>query len=122
MRGYWGLSPRVRGNLDAVATTKKVKGTIPARTGEPAAAFASLAAVRDYPRACGGTGLAFLVCYRSTGLSPRVRGNRAYCTTSEDGTGTIPARTGEPETGQPAHTLLRDYPRAYGGTRSVGEL
>ena len=50
-----GLSPRVRGNHVAITNKGVVLGTIPARAGEPASDTFVFAAIKDYPRACGGT-------------------------------------------------------------------
>ena len=50
------------------------------------------------------------------GLSPRVRGNPVVLAHLFPHHGSIPARAGEPEHGPAAHSLIRVYPRACGGT------
>ena len=70
-----GLSPRVRGNLIAVATTPARPGPIPARAGQPGIVEAVAVKNRAYPRACGATRQCQIKICRHSGLSPRVRGN-----------------------------------------------
>ena len=50
-----GLSPRVRGNRIGHDHQNRFDGSIPARAGEPPAAFLRCAYAWVYPRACGGT-------------------------------------------------------------------
>ena len=93
-------------------------GSIPARAGEPASANKRSRPVRVYPRACGGTFDAAAAERRISGLSPRVRGNRAGCVGQPGWAGSIPARAGEPTDGAPGLETGRVYPRACGGTCS----
>ena len=115
-----GLSPRVRGNLQLIDYEFDAKRSIPARAGEPRQVGHPAADGAVYPRACGGTLARALYFTLAYGLSPRVRGNRNG---KEGGTGSgrsIPARAGEPPKPtrySPAH---RVYPRACGGTSSMG--
>ena len=51
-----GLSPRVRGNRHRPFQRHDVRGSIPARAGEPDCAALYRITRRVYPRACGGTG------------------------------------------------------------------
>ena len=95
--------------------------SIPARAGEPRsnADFNGLTGV--YPRACGGTRRFRPFAPRIGGLSPRVRGNLSQGRGDKFGQGSIPARAGEPCTGQVHIIGYRVYPRACGGTiTSVG--
>ena len=60
LRSSWyrprrGLSPRVRGNRVRPIRCPRLTWSIPARAGEPAARCRTGAALRVYPRACGGT-------------------------------------------------------------------
>ena len=71
-----GLSPRVRGNPPAAGSVATGIGSIPARAGEPRPRYASVITPRVYPRACGGTLMELCTASLTTGLSPRVRGNR----------------------------------------------
>ena len=74
--GPEGLSPRVRGNHLGQFTSSFVLRSIPACAGEPANCASRIALLRVYPRVCGGTTCHALPSLPSTGLSPRVRGNR----------------------------------------------
>ena len=69
-----------------------------------------------YPRACGGTAVAELLTLRPKGLSPRVRGNHGRRTRCGSGSGSIPARAGEPSAAAVAIAIAWVYPRACGGT------
>ena len=71
-----GLSPRVRGNRLEPHALGQALGSIPACAGEPQQSLLNRAAVRVYPRVCGGTHYAAIVADKAGGLSPRVRGNR----------------------------------------------
>ncbi len=70
----------------------------------------------DYPRVCGGTRRCWTGLERSTGLSPRVRGNLAAVSAISLSPGTIPACAGEPSSGRPRRSRGWDYPRVCGGT------
>ena len=54
-RWFWGLSPRIRGNPQAVLASLLCLGSIPAHTGEPIRPLGALDPARVYPRAYGGT-------------------------------------------------------------------
>ena len=111
-----GLSPRVRGNLTVEAANELDDGSIPARAGEPDSAAAVAGAGRVYPRACGGTEISVNRRYLTTGLSPRVRGNRERSLGPAQLQRSIPARAGEPFVLVPRLWLGKVYPRACGGT------
>ena len=91
-----GLSPRVRGNPPPWPDSEKVKGSIPARAGEPSGdalarsppggsiparagepgrKSSRIISWKVYPRACGGTVPLDQRAMAIEGLSPRVRGN-----------------------------------------------
>ena len=53
---------------------------------------------------------------RRLGLSPRVRGNRGAFGAVASGSGSIPARAGEPHSRWRMPTFPKVYPRACGGT------
>ncbi len=72
-----GLSPRVRGNRPPNEHTNIGGGSIPACAGEPRRPGRRAGARRVYPRVCGGTTASASRSASGTGLSPRVRGNRA---------------------------------------------
>ena len=113
---YWGLSPRVRGNLGGMVSRRPISGSIPASAGEPPAVSSKATPRRVYPRECGGTCMGSPKMAALVGLSPRVRGNRR-CRTRRGGFGgSIPASAGEPT----GHAVLLGveevYPRECGGT------
>ena len=97
---------------------QRKRGTIPACAGEPWTPKATIAALRDYPRVCGGThGVCFTRALRK-GLSPRVRGNHLQRRHIPVECGTIPACAGEPTSRRKSSTRPWDYPRVCGGTVS----
>ena len=71
-----GLSPRVRGNLRVDVADEPAEGSIPARAGKPHPRCPAPRQHGVYPRACGETPFDLAVARTTTGLSPRVRGNR----------------------------------------------
>ena len=111
-----GLSPRVRGNRALVQRHDRGHGSIPARAGEPAAAWDAARAAAVYPRACGGTLVLAYVGDGCQGLSPRVRGNQPPWPRPSGRGRSIPARAGEPSSVREMYALMSVYPRACGGT------
>ena len=111
-----GLSPRVRGNRTWANSSRSLRGSIPARAGEPRDLVRDELVVGVYPRACGGTDAAALLAAVSSGLSPRVRGNRHPYVPPLSQSGSIPARAGEPRCCSTSPTARWVYPRACGGT------
>ena len=71
-----GLSPRVRGNPPCSLPYLVYTRSIPARAGEPHRKRCQSPRTEVYPRACGGTHFLESVPWLTSGLSPRVRGNR----------------------------------------------
>ncbi len=69
-----------------------------------------------YPRVCGGTALFVHLREKIQGLSPRVRGNRAFRTFAGENPGSIPACAGEPPPPRRESAPTRVYPRVCGGT------
>ena len=105
---------RMLGNRKRLIAVLTLQRSIPARAGEPQFKFRTTAACRVYPRACGGTLIAWTTHPPAGGLSPRVRGNPGGAFMGRDQYGSIPARAGEPRVpGGPA-THRRVYPRACG--------
>ena len=113
---YWGLSPRVRGNLAAPFRTARATGSIPACAGEPCRPRCGRIPRRVYPRVCGGTSRYWPYTLNFRGLSPRVRGNLATPAQSPTGKGSIPACAGEPKTLPAPLAFPAVYPRVCGGT------
>ena len=111
-----GLSPRVRGNHGSGGTAGTRRGSIPARAGEPDHHVLFSQPIRVYPRACGGTENSIRMVDTWRGLSPRVRGNRAYQWSWNVWERSIPARAGEPALMSREDIADEVYPRACGGT------
>ena len=111
-----GLSPRVRGNPPVSGESGHAIRSIPACAGEPAAEGTPAGRPQVYPRVCGGTPHWTPSATSSSGLSPRVRGNRANPTPVDDPPGSIPACAGEPRCQTPAPHPATVYPRVCGGT------
>ena len=76
-----GLSPRLRGNRVIPALTLPHIGSIPASAGEPPVGPFRVFRIGVYPRVCGGTFDSGTLQDREKGLSPRLRGNPATCST-----------------------------------------
>ena len=91
-------------------------GSIPARAGEPRAAFFARSARRVYPRPCGGTRQLDNLVWRYKGLSPPVRGNLPQVIGLVVVIGSIPARAGEPGGWSTPPSRSWVYPRPCGGT------
>ena len=91
-----GLSPRVRGNPTHAPVRRSIWRSIPACTGEPCVAFDNFHGHKVYPRVYGGTLPTAWAETRSSGLSPRVRGNLSHALGSGQQIRSIPACTGEP--------------------------
>ena len=114
----YGLSPRVRGNRVELRLDLGNNRSIPARAGEPRPGSHADRRRGVYPRACGGTQFPHLLVGRNRGLSPRVRGNPQGEVAGIGGSGSIPARAGEPTSSGVLSDTARVYPRACGGTET----
>ena len=114
--GLHGLSPRERGNHRCFGEPPGCARSIPARAGEPPTDGRGPSAQWVYPRASGGTSPSRSPRHSSKGLSPRERGNPVIRTRFPTGTGSIPARAGEPRRSARSLALPAVYPRASGGT------
>ena len=75
-----------------------------------------------YPRACGGTPAGKRPLCRSSGLSPRVRGNQRHISEHPLIVRSIPARAGEPGSRVRPRPHRPVYPRACGGTLRMAVL
>ena len=117
-----GLSPRVRGNHQPLPRCGSNRRSIPACAGEPLSVGGNFAGETVYPRVCGGTADTPSSGIPASGLSPRVRGNRAGVSNGTWGTRSIPACAGEPTSQRPAAVNQRVYPRVCGGTGIDGPL
>ena len=93
---YACLSPRVRGNPDAMDSLLPPARSIPACAGEPCRPTPSADPSTVYPRVCGGTSASLYSRVGARGLSPRVRGNHNASLCHQPHHGSIPACAGEP--------------------------
>ena len=115
-RQWRGLSPRMRGNQPANRLRRHPLRSIPAYAGEPGNGSVRRYGVGVYPRVCGGTAARRRYAVWKTGLSPRMRGNRAYLTAVGVENGSIPAYAGEPPGLRRRQIPAGVYPRVCGGT------
>ena len=111
-----GLSPRVRGNRIYAEGAGDVDRSIPACAGEPCPQPWHPAPAPVYPRVCGGTVVDHPAYGKSTGLSPRVRGNHGYAVAWRNVDRSIPACAGEPWVCRRLAQRGPVYPRVCGGT------
>ena len=74
--GLMGLSPLVRGKQSNKPTGKTGRGSIPACAGETTINLNETLSGWVYPRLCGGNMVSSFFIFRSSGLSPLVRGKR----------------------------------------------
>ena len=115
-RLHRGLSPRVRGNRDGLGRRPSALGSIPACAGEPTRRLCSGGRPQVYPRVCGGTQPSPVWTGLVSGLSPRVRGNRAPAYRTPARGRSIPACAGEPIVVVVSSSGDGVYPRVCGGT------
>ena len=109
-----GLSPRVRGSLDAASPHGRNRGSIPACAGKPPSRTRARLPDRVYPRVCGEAELAHLGWADVEGLSPRVRGSPDQAQRVHDVVGSIPACAGKPVSRPGRLPARRVYPRVCG--------
>ena len=114
-----GLSPRVRGNLPEMRTTRFASGSIPASAGEPQSEVGVVGVSGVYPRECGGTKIIGTLTVKPDGLSPRVRGNHVGISIGVWLGRSIPASAGEPTLALLRRFKGQVYPRECGGTRKT---
>ncbi len=110
-----GLSPRVRGKLNAASLDPSVHRSIPACTGETPDGGCFLPRGSLYPRVYGGNKAVMGTCGHNIPLSPRVRGKPYYAGPTSSWTRSIPACTGETHLEDRYPRSCPVYPRVYGG-------
>ena len=111
-----GLSPLARGNHSRALFFFAVKGSIPARAGQPSFAELAESAERVYPRSRGATGGRDRIDNSVQGLSPLARGNLCSHGLAAWQCGSIPARAGQPGSVAFCLTRCKVYPRSRGAT------
>ena len=109
-----GPSPRLRGARDGVSRLRGSRGIIPALAGSTAACSCAILSRRDHPRACGEHSYRCVVCRRSGGSSPRLRGAPEQVVDVVNRPGIIPALAGSTRNFEPFALVNRDHPRACG--------
>ena len=110
-----GLSPPVRGSRTGRLVLPGLRGSIPARAGEPGRRRSGHAPRVVYPRPCGGARGWTCGSLPISGLSPPVRGSPSCEGAKARGSRSIPARAGEPWASRAAIPRCRVYPRPCGG-------
>ena len=95
---FEGLSPRVRGSRDQLATGARLRGSIPAGAGKPGGSPSPAALWRVYPRGCGEATFPMRFGFVRGGLSPRVRGSLGAFEVDRKTLRSIPAGAGKPRT------------------------
>ena len=118
----YGLSPRVRGKLDADDGCLHHVGSIPACAGEATPLPVLWTAATVYPRVCGGSGVVVDVVTPDVGLSPRVRGKPLHPSLSPPHPGSIPACAGEAGNRRRRGWRRGVYPRVCGGSWGLALL
>jgi len=107
----------VRGNRIGVSACRLLPRSIPACAGEPAITLHVPQDRLVYPRVCGGTSVRTSSCPVTSGLSPRVRGNRILHLPQLARRRSIPACAGEPIVPTGLRNIILVYPRVCGGTQ-----
>ena len=111
-----GLSPRGRGNPQAIGITAVLIESIPAWAGKPVADRLAGGPPWVYPRVGGETRVVASVECSGSGLSPRGRGNRVRGVAPTTREGSIPAWAGKPRPAWPTWHPRTVYPRVGGET------
>ena len=106
----------MRGNRGRGGGLRSHPGSIPACAGEPPGPGPARRRTRVYPRVCGGTTGTSRATRGTSGLSPRVRGNRKGPAGPRHRPGSIPACAGEPDCEAAEEEMGWVYPRVCGGT------
>ena len=109
-----GLSPRVRGNPQRPKPRGRGRGSIPACTGKPHCMGWRRAIVEVYPRVYGETSALVSILAFTSGLSPRVRGNRTLRPISDCDKGLSPRVRGNLFTGRGPNAYTRSIPACTG--------
>ena len=116
--GGGGLSPRVRGILQAIAENGEKRWSIPACTGNPYLRHDRYCLLEVYPRVYGESIEVTIARQPATGLSPRVRGIRRARMAHRPRRRSIPACTGNPGCRRILSPRSKVYPRVYGESQA----
>ena len=109
-----GPSPRERGSLQALGARWRHMGSIPARAGQPMAAWTTARSHRVHPRASGAASSRVLTRALLRGPSPRERGSLKGKTLQYSASRSIPARAGQPRPLRISCQSPGVHPRASG--------
>ena len=110
------LSPRVRGSQWEVKPMLRLRGSIPARAGQPIGEVGCTWPLTVYPRTRGATPLPRPASLSAVGLSPHARGNLYSLRLLSHWHRSIPARAGQPVNRLTKVGSLWVYPRTRGAT------
>ena len=113
--GYRSI-PACAGEPQGLRRVSSRSRSIPACAGEPYTNTCAGWPSPVYPRVCGGTAFRSAMSRLDSGLSPRVRGNRASRPHYPGRQGSIPACAGEPRSYHTSRMRQPVYPRVCGGT------
>ncbi len=114
-----GSSPRVRGQRTPIREGSQKVRIIPARAGPTCRSTPCTYPPADHPRACGANALSSSSMCRSSGSSPRVRGQHRAWPSPEDARRIIPARAGPTLSGKLGAPDSPDHPRACGANSVI---
>ena len=113
-RGWWGSSPRIRGESHHIGVPASSKGIIPANTGRIHFLSRGFCRSRDHPREYGENRGGIFGLPEMRGSSPRIRGECNHVHIAMSGVGIIPANTGRIAQCSLTGREWRDHPREYG--------
>ena len=113
-----GLSPRLWGNQHLRRAPAHHLRSIPTPVGKPPAKSRAISSTRVYPHACGETPPRLSALIFTTGLSPRLWGNRVKTMSERGWSWSIPTPVGKPGPPSIGRTHHEVYPHACGETAS----
>ena len=115
-----GPSPRVRGSLQSPRSATMRLRSIPACAGKPRHPRSRGCRRWVHPRVCGEAASAGVICAKSEGPSPRVRGSPRQADDAHVRAGSIPACAGKPISNRFLFILCGVHPRVCGEAAAAG--
>ena len=116
---YQGPSPLARGSLMTPHPTVRMKGSIPARAGQPSVSLTGGRAFRVHPRSRGAADINNGSSQGLRGPSPLARGSRVAPHRPSGAEGSIPARAGQPAATEVVALNNWVHPRSRGAARRL---
>ena len=98
-----------------------MRGSIPARAGQPKQMVRQLTLCGVHPRSRGAADQPATSVRRPEGPSPLARGSLHVVGFDADAVGSIPARAGQPDMGAVLRHITRVHPRSRGAARRAGK-